>query len=149
MPAATLTVIVPVAFTGGVTTNVASVPLTRVNTPAVPPATAMSSAVKLAPTSSLKVKVNVTGPLAVSPAALLVMSTVGGVASSYFRRTWSSSTGLRRAAGTSKLSDRTAARSSVVPAAPWKAVKGRLICRQPVKLSANEAAKDTGCGAAW
>ena len=41
----------------------------------------MSSVVKLVPTSSLKVKVKVTSPLAVVPLTLLETATVGGVVS--------------------------------------------------------------------
>lgn len=41
----------------------------------------MSSAVKLVPTSSLKVSVKVTSPVAVVPGTLSVMATVGGVLS--------------------------------------------------------------------
>ncbi len=76
------------------------------------------------------------------------MATVGGVVSAYFRRTWSIRIGRSRPVGVSKLSERTAARFNVVPTAPWKDVKGMLICRQPLKFSVNEAVNDTGLGAA-
>jgi hypothetical protein len=57
------------------------VALTFTRPAAVPPVTVMSSAAKLVPTSSLKVKVKVTAPVAVAPASLSVMATVGGVVS--------------------------------------------------------------------
>ena len=57
---------------------VALVPLATVNMPAVPPATVTSLAVNVPPMSLLKAKVNVTSPVAVLPAALLAMVTVGG-----------------------------------------------------------------------
>ena len=66
---------------GGLATSVARVALTRVNVPLVPPTRATSSAVKLVPTSSLKVNVKVTSPVAVAPPASSVMATVGGVTS--------------------------------------------------------------------
>jgi len=140
---------VPASLAGGVTTSVASVPLTRVNAPAVPPATAISSAVKLVPTSSLKVKVNVTGPVAVSPAALLVISTAGGVVSSYSRRTWSSSTGPRRPAGTVNPMLQIFDRSGLAPRFPRKAENGTVTSCQPVKLSGKEALKVARRGFAW
>jgi hypothetical protein len=59
-----LTWIMPALFGVGVTTSVARAPLTRVKVPLVPPVTVMSSTVKLVPTSSLKVKVKVTSPVA-------------------------------------------------------------------------------------
>jgi len=84
LPAASLndaaltdTLISPVEPAGGVTNKVYWVSLTRVSVPMVPPETIRSSAVKLLPTASLKLKVNVTGPLAV-PMAPVVMVTVGG-----------------------------------------------------------------------
>ena len=64
---------------GTTTTSVAWVPLTRVKLPLLPPATIRSSVVKLPPTSSLKLKV--TSPVAMAPAALLPMDTVGATVS--------------------------------------------------------------------
>jgi hypothetical protein len=55
----------------GVTTSVALVPLMRLKAPLVPLVTVMSSAVKLVPTSRLKLKLKVTGPVATVSAALL------------------------------------------------------------------------------
>jgi hypothetical protein len=81
LPAATLTVIVPATFGVGVTTSVACRPSTRVKVPAVPPLTVMSLAAKLTPTSSLKTKLKVTGPLAVGAATSLAIVTVGAVVS--------------------------------------------------------------------
>ena len=49
--------------------------------PAAPPVTVMSSAVKLLPTSSLKVKVKVTAPVAVAAASLSLMATDGATVS--------------------------------------------------------------------
>ena len=89
-PAATVTSRVPVESAGGFATRVACVASTRTKAPLVPPVRAMSSVVKLVPTSSLKVKVNVTSPAATSAATLSVMLTEGGVVS--VRRTWSSMT---------------------------------------------------------
>ena len=80
-PAATFTVMVPGTPGVGVTTSVACGPSTRVNAPAVPPATVMSVASKLTPTSSLKTKVKVTGPVAAGAETLLAMATVGAVVS--------------------------------------------------------------------
>ena len=77
-PAGTVISTVPAALAIGVTTSVALVPLATVNLPAVPPATVTSLAVKLPPTSLLKAKLKVMSPVAVPPAALLAMVTVGG-----------------------------------------------------------------------
>jgi hypothetical protein len=60
---------------------VALVPLNRVKVPLVPPVTVMSSTVKLVPTSSLKAKVKVTGPVALVSSTLSVMVTTGPVPS--------------------------------------------------------------------
>jgi hypothetical protein len=78
-PAGTLTTIVPAASAVGVTTSVALVPLMRLKAPLVPLVTVMSSAVKLVPTSRLKLKLKVTGPVATVSAALLVMVTTGAL----------------------------------------------------------------------
>ena len=79
LPAATLTLIVPLPA-AGVTTNVADRLLeAMLNAPLVPFVTVTSSALKPV-TASLKVKVNVTGPVAVF-AMLSVILTVGGVVS--------------------------------------------------------------------
>jgi hypothetical protein len=79
--AAMLSWMVPVLFGVGLTTSVARVPLTRVNAPLVPPVTVTSSAVKLVPTSSLKLKVKVTSPVATASATLSVMVITGPVVS--------------------------------------------------------------------
>ena len=50
----------------------------RVKAPLLPPVTVTSVASKLLPTSLLKLKVSVTSPLAVLPAALLVTVATGG-----------------------------------------------------------------------
>jgi hypothetical protein len=81
LPAATLTVIVPLALGVGVTTIVACEPLMRLKPLAVPPVTVMSEASKLTPTSSLNTNVKVTGPLATGAETLLAIVTVGGVVS--------------------------------------------------------------------
>ena len=81
LAASTLTAIVPVAFGVGVTTRVATVPLTIVKVPLLPPVTVTSASEKLEPTLSLNVNVKVTAPVAVAPAALLVMATVGATLS--------------------------------------------------------------------
>ena len=79
LPAATLTLIVPLPA-AGVTTSVADrLVAAMTKAPLVPLVTVTSSAVKPV-TASLNVKVNVTGPVAVF-GMLSVMLTVGGVVS--------------------------------------------------------------------
>ena len=77
-PAATAMSRLPAALASGVTTRVARLPSMRVKAPLLPPVTVTSVASKLLPTSLLKLKVSVTSPLAVLPAALLVTVATGG-----------------------------------------------------------------------
>jgi hypothetical protein len=55
--------------------------LTLISATGDPPVVTISAAVKLVPTDSLNVKVNVTGPLAVAPAMLSSMTKVGATVS--------------------------------------------------------------------
>ena len=81
LPAATLTLIVPAALAAGVSSSRYFMSLTLISGLAVPPATTMSSIVKLVPTDSLNVKVNVTAPDAVTAAMLSSMTSVGATLS--------------------------------------------------------------------
>ena len=81
LPTPTATTSVPEALVGGVTTIVYCFALTLVSAPAVPPVTATSLVVKLTPTSSLKTKLNVTGPVAFAPDTSLKIASVGGTVS--------------------------------------------------------------------
>jgi hypothetical protein len=80
-PAGKSIVIVPTELGVGVTTRVATVGLTKVSAPTVPPLTIRSLIVKLdARSGSLAVTVKVTSPVA-TPGTLSVTLTVGGVVS--------------------------------------------------------------------
>ena len=79
--AATDTDRVPLALASGVTTRVYTRADTAVNAPLVPLALTVTSSATKPDTSSLKVKVNVTGPPAVVSLTLSVMVTVGAVVS--------------------------------------------------------------------
>ena len=77
-PAARSTFRVPLLLAVGVTTSVADLlSLAIAKAPLVPPVTATAAALKLLPTDSLNVKVNVTGPSVLAAATLSVMTTVG------------------------------------------------------------------------
>ena len=80
-PAATLTLMVPVELAAGVSSTKYFMSLTLINALGAPPATTMSSKVKLLPTDSLNAKMNVTAPDAVAPALLSSMTKVGATVS--------------------------------------------------------------------
>ena len=81
VPMPTLTLMVPALLAIGVTSKVAWVALTLLKVPALPPVMTTSLAVKLAPTSSLKTKLKITGPVAVAAETSSKMATVGAVRS--------------------------------------------------------------------
>ena len=83
VPAATVTLIVPVPFSGGLTSSRYFMSFTLISATGVPPVTVMSLAVKLVPTDSLNVKMKVVSPLpvALAPVMLSSMTRVGATPS--------------------------------------------------------------------